>query len=120
MATGSPAAKCAAATDTARDAQSAADASTGQPGILPCHLLFSITISLYCIVRGNYDGLVVLTAVTRESLPNQPIVVSRKSILSRKQEEKLADHELFALSLESVLSTHFMYGDVEYAVRLKQ
>ncbi len=33
--------------------------------------------------RGNYDGLVVLTAVTRESLPNQPIVVSKKSILSR-------------------------------------
>ncbi len=34
-------------------------------------------------VRGNYDGLVVLTAVTRDSLPNQPIVVSKRTAISK-------------------------------------
>lgn len=51
--------------------------------------------------RGNYDGLVVLCAITRESLPNQPIIVSsRKQISIRRNEDnRLPDHELFAISL---------------------
>jgi len=68
-------------------------------------------------VRGNYDGLVVLTAVTRDTLPNQPIIVSKRTSISRKVDDRKADHELFAHSLENVLSTHFMYGDLEYSVR---
>ena len=28
--------------------------------------------------------------------------------------EKLPDHEMFAISLETLLSTHFMYGDVDF------
>ena len=34
-------------------------------------------------IRGNYDGLVVLTAVTRESLPNQPVIVSKRTTISK-------------------------------------
>ncbi len=66
-------------------------------------------------IRGNYDGLVVLCSITRESLPNQPVVVSsRRNIINRKTEDKLPDHELFSISLEMLLSTHFMYGDPEF------
>ena len=69
-------------------------------------------------VRGGYDGLVVLCAVTRESLPNQPVIVSRKAARGGgKAEEKLPDHEMFSISLETLLSTHFMYGDPEWHTR---
>jgi hypothetical protein len=71
-------------------------------------------------IRGAYDGLVVLCSVTRESLPNLPIVLSARKALSRKPLEetgRLPDHELFSISLETLLSTHFMYGDPDFVTK---
>ena len=59
----------------------------------------------------------MLCAITRESLPNQPIIVSSRKALSKKTEDRLPDHEMFTISLETLLSTHFMYGDLDYAMR---
>ena len=44
-------------------------------------------------IRGNYDGLVALCAVTRESLPNQPIILSARKNISRKTEDKARDFQ---------------------------
>jgi len=50
-------------------------------------------------VRGSYDGMVMLTAITKECLqPNTGIKV---------------DHEDFTNALECALTTHFMYEDNE-------
>lgn len=61
-------------------------------------------------IRGNYDGLVVLTAVTRDSLPNYHTVMTGSTVQSRKNQEKFLDHENFSVTLESALTSHFMYG----------
>ena len=62
-------------------------------------------------IRGNYDGLVVLTAITREALPTY---VPTNSLQVRRQQEKLLDQGHFAVTLESALTSHFMYGGDEY------
>lgn len=38
-------------------------------------------------------------------------------LFSRKPESHLPDHEMFAISLETLLSTHFMYGDPDFSSR---
>ena len=66
-------------------------------------------------IRGNYDGLVVLAAVTRETLPNYPNYARANTMQAKKQQEKLLDHVQFAMNLEYTLTTHFMYnGNSEY------
>ena len=61
-------------------------------------------------IRGNYDGLVVLAAVTRETLPNYPNATRATTLQAKKQQEKLLDHVQFALNLEFALTSHFMYS----------
>ena len=71
-------------------------------------------------VRGNYDGLVVLAAITQETLPNyanaglaKPLPASR-----RKPPESFQDHEHFVLALEGALSAAFMYsGDPDLQLK---
>ena len=71
-------------------------------------------------IRGNYDGLVVLAAITQEPLPNyanaglaKPLPASR-----RKPPESFQDHEHFVLALEGALSAAFMYsGDPDLQLK---
>ena len=63
-------------------------------------------------VRGNYDGLVVLAAITRESLPNYPQVMRETRGHIRRQLERTLDHGQFAQHLEFSLTSHFMYASV--------
>ena len=44
-------------------------------------------------------------------------LITKLSSFSRKPESHLPDHEMFAISLETLLSTHFMYGDPDFASR---
>ena len=55
-------------------------------------------------IRGNYDGLVVLTSVTKETLPNYNTIMTGKSDQVRRNQEKFLDQEHFAITLESSLT----------------
>ena len=65
-------------------------------------------------VRGNYDGLVVLAAITRETLPNY----ANTMVQTRKKSESFLDHEHFVLTLEAALTASFMYaGDPDLQLK---
>lgn len=70
-------------------------------------------------IRGNYDGLVVLTAVTRETLPNISTIVTGHTQAARKNQERHLDHENFSVTLESMLTAHFMYGGDQPELQIK-
>eukprot|EP00093_Oithona_nana_P005370 05370.XXX_230905_229539_1 [CDS] Oithona nana genome sequencing. len=63
-------------------------------------------------VRGNYDGLVVLAAITRETLPNYANAGLAHTLPAsrRKPQEGFQDHEHFVLAMEAALSATFMYA----------
>lgn len=69
-------------------------------------------------VRGNYDGLVVLTIVTKETLPNYANLQT-VSLKDRRQQEKLLDFAQFVLALEYSLTSHFMYGGDDLELQSK-
>ena len=54
--------------------------------------------------------MVVLAAVSRETLPNYPNATRATTLQAKKQQEKLLDHVQFAMNLEFALTSHFMYG----------
>ena len=59
--------------------------------------------------------MVVLAAVSRETLPNYPNYTRANTLQAKKQQEKLLDHVQFAMNLEYTLTSHFMYsGNSEY------
>ena len=69
-------------------------------------------------IRGNYDGLVVLAAITKDTLP--PTFISDQDLKgdsSKKGIKRPSDHELYALNLEQALVSHFKYSEVEYSAR---
>ncbi|XP_040582450.1 uncharacterized protein [Lepeophtheirus salmonis] len=68
-------------------------------------------------IRGCYDGLVVLTAITKESLPNQYTVIPPgasihdvRSRRARQELDKRLDQEDYAMTLEGLLTAHYQYG----------
>jgi hypothetical protein len=70
-------------------------------------------------IRGNYDGMVVLSAITRETLPNYNTVITGATLQARRNQEKFLDHENFAVTLETSLTSHYMYGGKQPELQLK-
>ena len=69
-------------------------------------------------VRGNYDGLVVLAAVTKDMMPTKDLNdVSGLANSTRKNLDPTLDHEYYCLALETGLSNHFMFSELEYSAR---
>ena len=61
----------------------------------------------------------VLTAITKETLPNYHTIITGKTDLTRRNQEKFLDQEHFAITLESSLTSHFMYGGETPNLQLK-
>ena len=68
-------------------------------------------------IRGDYDGLVVLTAVTKEILPLVEVVVQGVPNASKRNADRFLDSEHYAFALETSLVNYFMYSDFEWALR---
>ena len=68
-------------------------------------------------IRGNYDGLVVLTAITKDILPTKGVNVSGLPNINKKTQERFLDHEYYSLGLETSLTNHFMYSELDYSAR---
>ncbi|CAB4055533.1 unnamed protein product [Lepeophtheirus salmonis] len=67
--------------------------------------------------EGYYDGLVVLSAIKKESLPNQFTVIPPgasihdiRSRRGRQELDKRLDPEEYAVTLEGLLTAHYQYG----------
>lgn len=69
-------------------------------------------------IRGNYDGLVVLAAVTRDVLPIKNVeVVGVPNANNKKSHEKFYDHEYYTVGLETALTNYFMYSELEFSLK---
>ena len=68
-------------------------------------------------IRGNYDGLVVLTVITKDILPHATVSINGLPNANKKNQDRFLDHELYAINLENVLTSHFMFSEPEYSAK---
>ena len=69
-------------------------------------------------IRGNYDGLVVLTVITKDVLPASLVLEPESGRgLQKKEIKQPSDHEIYALNLEQALVSHFKYSETDYSAR---
>ena len=68
-------------------------------------------------IRGNYDGLVILSVITKDILPFASIPVSDVTNVTIRNKDQYMDHERFAVYLENVLTSHFMFREKEFALK---
>ena len=68
-------------------------------------------------IRGNYDGMVILAAITKDILPFSTIPVDDVTNVNLKNKDQYMDHERFAVYLESELTSHFMFKEKDYALK---
>lgn len=92
-------------------------ASVGKSTLLRLQGCKKCTGCLNSPVRGNYDGLVVLTAITKDILPHggSSAGISGLPNSNKKNQDRFLDHELYATNLENVLISHFMFSEPEFA-----
>lgn len=68
-------------------------------------------------IRGNYDGMVILAAITKDILPFSALPVDEVTNANPKNKDQYIDHERFAVYLESELTSHFMFKEKGYALQ---
>ena len=68
-------------------------------------------------IRGNYDGMVILAVVTKDILPFSSVSTLDLANVNIRNLDQNLDHERFAVYLETALTTHFMFREVDYCMK---
>ena len=59
----------------------------------------------------------MLTAITKDILPQASVSISGLPNATKRNQDKFLDHELYAVNLENVLVSHFMFSEPELAAK---
>lgn len=68
-------------------------------------------------IRGNYDGMVILAVVTKDILPFSSVSTLDLANVNIRNLDQNLDHERFAVYLETALTTHFMFREVDCCIK---
>ena len=68
-------------------------------------------------IRGNYDGMVILSVITKDILPFASVPTYDITNVNLRNKDQYMDHERFAVYLETALTSHFMFKEKELALK---